>query len=219
MPISLPSGTQAELIAPEGEPKRGLVIVPDIGGLRPLFTEMATTLSRENSWTVCVPEPFPGREDMELAERMEAMAGLDDDRQLADIVAAADATEAEPVGVIGFCMGGMYAMKAAGTGRFDRAVSFYGMIRVPEQWRGPGQADAIDAVRTPEAAPVLAVIGTVDPWTPSEEVEELEAAGATVVRYEGADHGFVHDPDRPAHRPDDAEDAWQRAVEFLSEPL
>jgi len=219
MPIALPSGTPAELIAPEGEPARGLVIVPDIGGLRPLFTEMATTLSRENAWTVCVPEPFPGREDMELGQRLEAMGGLDDDRQLADIVAAADSTGAEPVGVIGFCMGGMYAMKAAGTGRFDRAVSFYGMIRVPEQWKGPGQADAIDSVRPEGAAPVLAIIGTADEWTPAAEVQELEDAGAEVVRYEGAEHGFVHDPDRPAHKPKEAEDAWQRAIDFLSEPL
>jgi carboxymethylenebutenolidase len=37
-----------------------------------------------------------------------------------------------------------------------------------------------------------------------------------VVRYEGADHGFAHDPSRPAHRPDDAADAWRRAVAHLS---
>jgi carboxymethylenebutenolidase len=47
-------------------------------------------------------------------------------------------------------------------------------------------------------------------------VDALEALGATVVRYEGADHGFVHDPDRPAHRPDDAADAWSRALDFLA---
>ena len=219
MPIELASGTPAELIAPEGEPLRGLVVATDMGGLRPLFTEMATRLSRENNWTVCVPEPFPGREDMDLGARLEAMAGLDDERQVGDLVAAAEVTGVEPVGVIGFCMGGMYAMKAAGTGRFDRAVSFYGMIRVPEQWRGPGQGDAIDAVRASGAAPVLAIIGTADEWTPADEVEELEAAGAQVVRYQAAEHGFVHDPDRPAHRPDDAEDAWQRAIEFLNQPL
>ena len=36
-----------------------------------------------------------------------------------------------------------------------------------------------------------------------------------VVVYPGAEHGFVHDPDRPAHRPDDAADAWRRALAFL----
>ena len=43
----------------------------------------------------------------------------------------------------------------------------------------------------------MAVVGTVDVWTPPADVDALEAAGATVVRYEGADHGFVHDPSRP----------------------
>ena len=46
------------------------------------------------------------------------------------------------------------------------------------------------------------------------QIDELEAAGATVVRYEGADHGFVHDPARPTHRADDAADAWDRVLEF-----
>jgi hypothetical protein len=35
------------------------------------------------------------------------------------------------------------------------------------------------------------------------------------VRYEGADHGFVHAPDRPTHRADDAADAWRRAIAHL----
>jgi carboxymethylenebutenolidase len=36
-----------------------------------------------------------------------------------------------------------------------------------------------------------------------------------VVVYRGADHAFVHDPDRPGHRPDDAADAWHRTLAFL----
>ena len=65
----------------------------------------------------------------------------------------------------------------------------------------------------------MAIVGTVDPWTPPDDVAAAEAAGVTVVRYEGADHGFVHDASRPAHRADDAADAWQRAIAFLSRPV
>ena len=50
----------------------------------------------------------------------------------------------------------------------------------------------------------------------STALEALE--NVTVVRYPDAEHGFVHDPDRPAHRPDDAADAWRRAVAFLTAP-
>ncbi len=45
-----------------------------------------------------------------------------------------------PIGLLGFCMGGMYAMKSLALGRFDSAVAFYGMVRVPEHWRAPANA-------------------------------------------------------------------------------
>jgi carboxymethylenebutenolidase len=216
MRIDLPSGTPAELARPDADARRGLVIAPDIGGLRPLFDDLCARLAAEQAWAVCAVEPFPGREDLVLEDRLAAVRDLDDERQLGDLVAAVDVLGVEPVGVLGFCMGGMYALKAAGTGRFDRAVSFYGMIRVPEQWRGQGHAEPLDAVGRDGAAPVLALVGGQDPWTPARDVDDLEAAGATVVRYPEADHGFVHDPARPAHRPADAADAWSRALSFLT---
>jgi carboxymethylenebutenolidase len=214
---TLPNGTPVEVGRPEnGQPRRGLVVIPDIGGLRPLFDDLVARLSSENGWAVAAVEPFPGDEQMTLEERMSAMATLDDERQLSDIVAVADLLAAEPVGVIGFCMGGMYTMKAASTGRFDRAAAFYGMIRVPEGWQGPGQRDALDhLVDGGTADRVLAIIGTADPYTPPDDVAALEELGATVVRYEGAEHGFVHDSSRPAHRAEDAADAWRRVVDWL----
>ena len=62
---------------------------------------------------------------------------------------------------------------------------------------------------------MLAVIGTADPYTPPADVDALEALGVEVLRYEGAEHGFVHDPSRPAHRAADAADAWRRVEAFL----
>jgi carboxymethylenebutenolidase len=218
--VTLPSGTPAVLVHPPAgtAPRRGLVIAPDIMGLRPLFDDMAARLAREHGWVVCVVEPFPGQEALPLDERLEsAVSAKTDERSVGDLVAGADACDLEPVAVIGFCMGGMYTLKAAGTGRFDRCAAFYGMIHVPDDWRGPGQGDPLHAVRSrPAGTEVLAVVGTADPYTPSDDVAELEAAGVTVVRYEGAEHGFVHDPSRPAHRADDAADAWRRVIDFLT---
>ena len=67
----------------------------------------------------------------------------------------------------------------------------------------------------PGACPALEIAGTVDPWVPADDLAALEAAGVEVVRYEGADHGFAHDPSRPAHRPGDAADAWRRAIAHI----
>jgi carboxymethylenebutenolidase len=215
MRISLPSGTNAELSLPDGEPSMGLVLMPDIMGLRPLFDEHVARLSRDNGWAVCAFELYPGREELTVEERMSAAKDNDDARILGDALAAARVTGCDRVGVLGFCMGGMYTLKAVGTGRFARAVAFYGMVRVPENWRGPAQGEPLDALAAGDPSTVLAIVGTDDGYTPPDEVDALEATGAGVVRYVGANHGFAHDPNRPAHRPDDAADAWARAIAWL----
>ena len=215
---TLPSGTPIEVGRPPGTPTRGLVIAPDILGLRPLFDGLCARLAEEHGWVVCAVEPFAGQEHLDIDGRRAAARDLDDDRQLGDLVAAADVCGVAPVAVMGFCMGGMYALKASGTGRFDRAVSFYGMIRVPEDWRGPGQGEPLAYLAERGACPLLAILGGRDAWVPPEDVDALRAAGpqVRVVTYPDADHGFVHDPARPAHRPDDAADAWRRVVDFLA---
>ncbi|MFV0316506.1 MAG: dienelactone hydrolase family protein [Microthrixaceae bacterium] len=216
----LPSGTPAYLASPPGA-QRGLVVIPDIWGLRPLFTEMCDDLSVRTGWSVGSFDPFggddlPGADEAEgFPRRSDALRNLDDASVLGDAMALADSMGLAEVGLIGFCMGGMYALKSSATARFDRVVGFYGIIRVPTDWEGGGQGQPLDALASRGDCEVMAVVGTVDPWTPPDQVDELEGLGVNVLRYEGADHGFVHDPSRPAHRPDDAADAWSRALEFL----
>ncbi|MEL7208681.1 MAG: dienelactone hydrolase family protein, partial [Actinomycetota bacterium] len=89
------------------------------------------------------------------------------------------------------------------------------MIRLPGDWHGPGQGEPLDAVASADA-PVMAICGTEDPYTPPDDRSALRRAGAEVVEYPGAEHGFVHDPDRPAHRPADAAEAWERVAAFLT---
>jgi carboxymethylenebutenolidase len=213
----LPSGTPVEVVRPEA-PSAGLVVVPDIFGLRELFDDLVARLSAEHGWAVGAFEPFPDQQPPSVEERMGLMPTMHDERWVADAVATADLLGVEPVGILGFCMGGMVTMKAAATGRFHRAVPFYGMVRNPENWQSTTNRDAVDAlVGAPGSAEkVLAVMGTADPYTPSEHLDELQAAGGTVVRYQDAEHGFVHDPARPAHRADDAADAWHRAIAWLT---
>ncbi len=217
MRTTLASGTPVGIALPSDgrDPTQGLVLIPDIMGLRGLFDDHIQRLADEQGWAVVAVEPWPGREHLALEARLEMVATIDDRAALADLVAAADLLEVEPVGITGFCMGGMFTLKAAGTGRFHRAVAFYGMFRIPDGWRGEGAIEPLDAVRAAGACPAMAIVGSEDRWTPPADVQAAEAAGITVVRYEGADHGFVHDDSRPTHRPDDAKDAWQRAIAFL----
>ena len=53
MRIVLPSGTPAELAQPpDGNPSRGVVLFPDIGGLRPLFDDLCARLAADHGLTV-----------------------------------------------------------------------------------------------------------------------------------------------------------------------
>jgi carboxymethylenebutenolidase len=211
---------------PEGMPSSGLVVHPDVGGLRPLFDDLCRRLATHGFAVLC-PEPFArmhaaGADLSELTTRMGRVKDLDDTAQLGDLTRAADRLvvddDVSEVAVLGFCMGGMYAMKAAATDRFDRAVSFYGMVRVPEAWRGPGQHDPLETAG--EVCPTLAIFAENDAMVPLADVEALRAVWSgrddcEIVVYPGAEHGFAHDPDRPIHRSDDSADAWSRTLAFL----
>jgi dienelactone hydrolase len=220
-------GTPVDAIhaRPDGQADAGLVVHPDMGGIRALFDEHCRRLATRGFAVACT-EPFARfprevRDASDVSVRMAHMKDMDDESQLGDLAQAAEflveADGVQRVSIIGFCMGGMYTLKAAATGVFARAVPFYGMIRVPDDWRGPGLRDPLDTAD--RVCPTLAILGGKDPWTPPDDVEALRAVwrdrdDCEIVVYPEADHGFVHAPERPAHRPDDARDAWNRALEF-----
>jgi carboxymethylenebutenolidase len=210
---------------PDGEALGGVVLVPDVHGLRPLMEDICRRLAT-HGLAVCAPEMFarliPPGGSLSSEERLARGKELHDDVVMEDLAEAADhlaaADHVGTVSVLGFCLGGTYVFKAAASGRFERAVAFYGMIRTPSMWAGGGQRDALEVVAG--ACPTLAIFGGADPYTPVDDIDALRNAWAgqrdhKVVVYRGADHAFAHDPDRPNHRPDDAADAWHRTLAFL----
>jgi carboxymethylenebutenolidase len=210
---------------PDGMPRAGAVLHPDIAGLRPLFDDMARRLAT-HGLSVCVVEPFAGVPDDERAtteQRFAHVADLDDQQQLEMLSSAADLLVVEDgvsrVSVIGFCMGGLYAFKAAATDRFDAAVSFYGMLRTPPDWKSVGHTVEPLAVAE-QMCPTLAIFGSADPYTPPDDIAALRAAwrdrhDCEIVVIDDAEHGFVHDPDRPAHRPAEAAQCWDQAINWM----
>jgi carboxymethylenebutenolidase len=215
----------AEHARPDGMPRAGVVLHPDIGGLRPLYSDMARRLAT-HGLAVCVVEPFAGVAEADRAtveQRLASVKDLDDTQQLEMLESAANLLVVEDgvsrVCVLGFCMGGHYAFKAAAGDRFDAAVAFYGMLRTPDAWTGPGHSIEPLAVAG-EMCPTLAIFGSADPWTPAADIDALRAAWSArpdceIVVVEGGDHGFVHDPDRDVHRADDAAACWDRAIAWV----
>src|SRR5262249_9956758 len=222
-----PDGTPVDAVhaRPVSTPDTGLVVHPDMGGVRDLFDDLCRRLATHGFAVACA-EPFahfpPDVRTGDVAVRMGHMKEMDDDVQLGDLAAAAEYLRAadgvERVSIVGFCMGGMYTLKAAATDVFARAAPFYGMIRVPDDWRGPAQRDPLDTAA--QVCPTLAVFGGKDPYTPAADIEALRAVwrardDCEIVIYRDAEHGFVHGIERPAHRPDDPADAWRRVLGFL----
>ena len=152
------------------------------------------------------------------AEVDKALAGRTDDDFMRDIRAGADylkgheAVRAGGMGIIGFCSGGRRALLYAD--RFDDVKAV-----VPYH---PGRTKSEEIARL--KAPVQVHSGTADRHIPVTEIRELEkvlreqGTSVEVYLYEGADHGFLAYT-RPYYRPDAAQSAWKRTVEFLDSQL
>ena len=69
----------------------------------------------------------------------------------------------------------------------------------------------------PDRAPILHLCGTRDPYVPVADLDTLEERGgppSSATRAPTTASSTT--PSRPAHRPDDAADAWRRVVDFLA---
>ena len=216
MRFTLPSGTQCEIDKTVTSPTMGLVIAPDIFGLRKLFDDLVSRLAKDWNMAVCAVDPFPGHTlGAEIEPRFAAVPTLSDQTHLRDLLQAADTLGTPRVGLMGFCMGGMYCFNSAGAERFQKIVSFYGMIKLPEGWRSTTHAEPLDYLHAGHADRVLAIIGGKDPYTPAADVAELKNVGVRTEIYPDAEHGFAHDASRPAHRAQDAMSAFTHAQNWL----
>jgi len=222
------------LAHPEGGPHPGVVLIPDVWGVGELYERLAARLV-EAGFSVLVIDPYRKTGRAEFSDPAGAMAFI---RELSDplvietVQEGIDALAAHPsvagrkVGVIGFCMGGMYALHAAGSCRgVSAAAPFYGMVR-NEEGLDPAKKPrpALDAMAT-LSCPVMGFYGEEDALIPVADVRDLESALAAsphpgeVHLYPGAGHAFLNDTRPDAYREDAAKDAWARLIPFLTARL
>jgi len=219
--------------APPADPAPGLVVVPDVHGVSPLYAEIGERLAAHGFRTLLLDpysrEGAPTLRDMAAVQSW--IAALPDARVMGDVEAAVRHLAERPevggrkVGVLGFCLGGQYAIMAAC--RFAglaACVSFYGMLR---HGGGGGPHKLAPPIETAAdlRCPLLGLYGADDPLIPPADLRTFEAAldhagkSFEIRTWSGAGHAFVNDRRPDAYRPQAAEDALRAAVDFLTRTL
>ena len=219
-------------LARAGGSAPGVVLIPDVRGLQEHYRDLARRLAAEG-FAVLAVDLYRRSGPPEIATPADAMKWireLSDPQVLADVQAAVDflarEVDGRQVGVIGFCMGGQYALLAACACRgLAACVPFYGMLSYAEgldpQRKPRSPLEALPDLR----CPVLGLYGEDDLLIPVSDVRRLEEGLArsphrgSVVLYPGAGHAFMNDGRPDAYRPDAARDAWPRMLAFLREKL
>ncbi len=217
------------LATPPGDgPWPGVVVVHEIFGLTDDIRRQADRMAREG-YLAFAPDLFTHgsriRCVMKAFREVRARSGpgFDDiERARAAITAREDCTGR--VGVIGFCMGGAFALVAAARYDFDVASVNYG--EVPR--------DAEEALKG--ACPIVAGYGKRDVSLRGKAAELDRALTILdvphdVKEYEGVGHSFLAEYQTgPAltalrrvtgmtHDPEVAADAWRRIFAFFGEYL
>ena len=214
------SAALAESPEPRG---RAVVILPDVRGLYPFYSELAERFAAAGHHAIAT-DYFgrtaglgPRGEDFEYMphvqktrpEQVQADAG-------AALAALRERTGAEGASTVGFCFGGTQSLLASTSEALglDGVVAFYGGLN-PERW---GENSPIHRARDMRG-PVLGLYGGADQGIPPEQLEAFERSLAEagveheIVTYPGAPHSFFDR--RYEEHADACADAWRRVLAFL----
>ena len=89
------------------------------------------------------------------------------------------------------------------------------MITVPDGWKSATQGEPLKYLKNGNTDRVLAIIGGKDHYTPPADVAKLIRSNVKTEIYPEAEHAFAHDASRPAHRAQDAANAYEKTYTWL----
>jgi carboxymethylenebutenolidase len=172
----------------------------------------------------------PGASPDDAAAVARANGGVPDDRLVGDVSAAGEYLTAlagsnGKVGVIGYCSGGRQSFLAACSLQLDAAVDCYGACIVNPPPEGmPLKVAPIVGLSPDLSCPLLGLFGADDKYPTPDETAELSKVLDGLGKphefhtYDGAGHAFFS-VDRPAYRPEAANDGWQKIWDFYGRYL
>lgn len=238
--IKTPDGTcDAYFVSPAKGHHPGVLIWPDIMGLRPAFKDMATRLASAG-YSVLVINPFyrvkkaptaPEHVDFNDPPTRQALFALAGG--LSPVTAAVDAKafiqylDAQPsvnkkvkIGTTGYCMGGAFVFRSAAAfpDRVGAGATFHGGGLVTDKPDSPHLL-----IESMKAKFLVAIAENDDAKEPASKrvLQETFANAhlqAEVQVYAGTQHGWCP-PDSPVYNHDQAEKAWSRLLALFSTAL
>jgi carboxymethylenebutenolidase len=238
--IKTPDGTaDAYFVHPTKGTFPGVLIWPDIFGLRPAFKDMATRLA-ESGYSVLVINPFyrvqkaptapehPDFNDPATRQALMTLAGsLSPETTMTDAKAFVAFLDSQPavnkkrkIGTTGYCMGGPLVMRTAATvpDRIGAAATFHGGGLVTDKPESPHLL-----IPNMKAHFLIAIAENDDQREPQAKDVLRESFAkahlpAEIEVYAGTQHGWCP-PDARVYNHDQAEKAWGRLLVLFSSSL
>ena len=238
--VKTPDGVaDSYFVHPSAGAHAGVIIWPDILGLRPAFRQMGKRLA-EQGYSVLVVNPFyrgkrapvvaPGasfadpatqKAVMPLAQALNATTHVTDARAFVTFLdAQASVSKTRKIGTMGYCMGGPIVMRTAAAipDRIGAAASFHGGGLVTNVPDSPHLL-----VPTMKAQYLIAIAENDDQRAPKEKdvLRDTFAKAnlpAEIEVYAGAAHGWCP-PDSAVYNEPQAEKAWSRLLVLFGKAL
>jgi len=234
--VTTPDGTADCYFAhPASGTAPGVLVWPDIFGLRPAFRQMGKRLA-ESGYSVLVVNPFYRAKKAPTAdagaatpiEQVRPLAqGLNETTQMTDAKAfiewldrQSSVAKNRKVGTQGYCMGGPIAFRTAAAvpDRVGAVASFHGGGLVTDKPNSPH----LQAAKT-KAQFLIAIAANDDMRSPNEKnvlKETFDKANlpAEIEVYTDAAHGWCP-PDSRVYNEQKAEKAWNRLLVLYGKAL
>jgi carboxymethylenebutenolidase len=217
---STPDQGQGYLAFPATKGKHpAVIVIQEWWGLTDWIRDQADRFARQG-YVALAPDLYRGRSTADASEAHELARGLPEDRAMADLEGAFDYlahrsdVDASRIGVIGWCMGGGYALQLAiAEPRIAAAVINYGHLVT--------DPNTIASIHPP----ILGNFGEADRGIPADDVRAFDAAlkksgkESVIKIYPGAGHGFMNPNNKGGYVKSAARDAWGRIDSFFQRTL
>jgi len=197
----------------------GVLVIQEWWGLVDHIKDVCDRFANEG-YVALAPDLYHGKTTRSPDEAGKLMMAMQIDEAERDLRGAIkflinhEASTADKVGTVGFCMGGALSLYAATKNpRVGACVVFYG--------GHPNVKPDLANLQAPMLGIYAERDGSVTPESVRELERQLKALGKSVEVniYPGVDHAFFNDQRADVYNAKTAADAWRRTIEFFAKHL